>query len=262
MTKVSLLILFFATSFFAIGQVPIIKKKTAIIFDRSDVIYGGHVKIDTCITEYYKDGTPILKDTNVYGYFSYLNKSIIIDSVENFVHKREFWSDSSVYDIFYKKYHDTLVTISLKKTDTIQVQIEIYRNKKLLSKTTIHDDSKKTVLYNRNNRFFTKTTTAFSDLTTGKSHSMKYSHNNLFFIDKNYEYNTEKQEWYTKSKEKFYFNGYTKKLVYRKYNEYYKHYYIETVKYKYNSYHQISVEKSRGVYRTIEKKIIYLYEYY
>lgn len=112
------------------AQTRSVRKKIIVTQDLSSDGY----KADTTIIEYDRNGTPIPDPRRPYlqaESLVYIDSITVLDSSAAFIHKRQYWSDSSSYDIFIRHFKDSCLKITLKGGDTSEIKKYYYRNARL-----------------------------------------------------------------------------------------------------------------------------------
>jgi hypothetical protein len=238
-----------------------IKKQTEIAYN---YFPDGETSIDTVVREYDIEGNEansfVTQKTN------HVEKLQTIDSTANLIHWKQFWSDATIRDVFQFNYKDSSIIISIQNSDTTQKWIRRMKGKRLLQVIYYAKSPYSPVCeitnYDKQILFRTKTT-LITSYDGGWSDTAKYCYNKLTKTLKEYNYNTERNEWYKKKKEKFNAAGRVKKSVDTFYHNDHKMYFTSCTKYKYNNMGKLAQEITYDRYlKMTEKKIIYQYDYY
>jgi len=260
-----ILLSFFLGSFnFANCQQRKTKSITEIAFDYSLIGFGGNVRIDSTVILFDTLGNEINKNTSVeIGNVKWLISETVLASNENFKHTRNLFSDSSFHDVFHYNYKDSTIEYTLLNRDTIFKTAKYYKGKKLRRTVTERfpkgyywaDYEDEIIL---KNNIFKKQILETTSKTVDTNFIKKITFNKISKTKKTYLYNSFEKEWYLSEKLRF-----RKYEVHKFYHDYFKKYFGTKTRFKYNKYGDLISETTRSLpYRTLEKKVIRIYEYY
>jgi hypothetical protein len=118
------------------GQNPKIKRVTEIKYE-----YGTtfDLTIDTIIREYDIKGNQIvpLNCSNSSSVtITFPIKTETVDSTQSIIHRQQFWSDSSIKDIYQFIYKDSIVTLLTDNQDTVYKKVEQSRRNRPIEEST------------------------------------------------------------------------------------------------------------------------------
>jgi len=273
MTKTTILIIFSLTFLLARGQNPQVKKEIKIVstFDYNYTQDGklylsrkGNVKTDTIITEYNRDGTLKNQKPNVtFGKYIIRDSITLISEVKNIKHQREYWSDTTIIDIYTQNFGDSIIQTKISSNDTLQINKSYFHKGQLIK--SYNQDLKHSygklneiIIYYKktNNREVATIITYFKDgiMDTVKVDNKKKLYKTLVF-------NSDKNEWFVNEKTKYH----SRKKVFWKtfYHDYHKTYFTTKITTAYNKMGQPISETTYDTYlRHIEMKTTYNYVYY
>lgn len=276
-TKTLILILFTLTFSSARGQNPQVKKEIKVVstFDYNYTQDGklylsrkGNVKTDTIITEYNRDGTLLKPSQNPYVTLgkTIIRDSIMLISVENNIqHQREYWSDTTLIDIYTQNFGDSIIQTKISNSDTIQINKSFFHKGQLVKahnrdfRNSSYGKFNEIITYDKkvkNREVATIITTYYKD---GLTDTIKVDNKKKLY--KTLVFNSDKNEWYVKEKTKYH----GRKMVVWKtfYHDYHKMYFTTKTTTEYNKVGQPITETVYDTYlRHIDKKTTYNYEYY
>ncbi len=229
--------------------------------------------IDTLIMEYDKEGNL----TNGSKYSVSINASDIIyrDSIvtipspKNILHQKEYWSDSTVFDIWRIRNKDTLLYLRIDDNDTIQIKhVSLQKRKKQLRYE--HYDSyiyfyhiyKQFIHYKKSLPFVEKAMVISLEkntMTSEQLDTVKIVFHKLFNKFEIYSFNEEMNEWFITRT----FSRRKNKLVYE-----YTFFHEHTKEYSISK--EVFVSDSTGNAKTIKRydnnhlrsETTFIYEYY
>jgi hypothetical protein len=218
MNNTLILILFTLTFSFARGQNTHVRRVIKIVysFDYDSIQDGklyllkkGNAKTDTITTEYNRDGT--LLRSNKKQYITIvkaitIDSTVLISSENNIIHNKEYWSDTTLIDIYTQKFKDSTIQIKTLKNDTIQINKSFFLKGQLV-KTNNHDfrssyrQFNEVVTYDKytqNRIIATIVTTYYKD---GFTDTIRIDNKRKLY--KTLGFNSDKNEWYVNEKTKY-----------------------------------------------------------
>lgn len=275
-TKTLILILFTLTFSFARGQNPQVKKEIKVVnaFDYNYTENGklylsrkGNVKTDTIITEYNRDGTLLKQYQNPYVTFGKTiirDSTVLISDLNNIKHEREYWSDTTLIDVYTQNFVDSIIQTETSKADTIQINKSFFIKGKLVK--THNQDFRnnygkfnEVVTYDKKTKRRVVSTRIITYYKDGLTDTIRVDNKKKLY--KTLVFNSDKNEWYVKEKTKYH----GRKMVVWKtfYHDYHKIYFTTKTTTEYNKVGQPITETVYDTYlRHFEKKTTYIYEYY
>jgi hypothetical protein len=284
-TKTTILIIFILTFLFSYGQKVQtfsyerdvqIKKETKIVntFDY-DYIKGeelylskkGKVKTDTIIKEFNLDGTLKKSYRSPYVTFSKiinLDSIVQISTENNFKHQREYWSDTTLIDIFTQNFGDSIIQIKTSGSDTIQINKSYFHKGKLVkchNRDLRYSYGKfnEVITYEKKTKNHEIAIIITTYYENGLTDTIKIDNNKK--RNKTFVFNSDKNEWFVKEKVK----SKKRKIIIKEtfYHDYHKMYFTTKITTIYNKYGlPISEIKYDTYLKHIESETTYKYDYY
>jgi len=259
----------------AFGQNPKVKKEMKITttfdyhYSKDDKLYlsrKGKIKQDTLITEFNQNGTQKNPQNDAYAT---IIKTINLDSVavilenDSIRHTREFWSDTTFTDNYFRIFTDSIIKTKISKGDTLQIEI-IYNYDKVKRGLTTFNYGffyKRKVIYEESNKNRVVATMITTYFKNGLTDTVKIEDDRKRNIFKTLVYNHDKNEWFVKERTKSKKN---KRVVWETfYHDYHKMYFTTRTATNYNKLGLPIKEVQYDTYlKLIEVKTTYEYEYY
>lgn len=258
---------------YVFGQHQKVKKATKITsnydytYFEDNKIYlskKGKVNYDTSITEFDHNGKRISNEFNpnerIFKTIT-LDSSSVISETENEKHYRNFYSDTSVDDVFIYIFKDSIVKIKLVNGDTLQIEkIYNYKNVNKELKNFNNGFQRWIKIYekaNGNREVATIITTKYHGFTD-TFRSEYYKRRNII---KKLVFNHDNGEWYEKEKMQF---KKRRTIIWNTfYHDYHKKYFTTRKTVKFNkSGNPISEVTYDQYLKHVKTKVTYQYEYY
>lgn len=261
------------------GQKKMIKKTTIFTFHynyekvtKDTVILERkpQIKTDTIIKEYDPKGKLIYQypdQTTENGRLIFVDSTKIISKDKGKEHRKVFWSDSSIVDIYSEFFKDSTIIYEIKNNDTLKTDIKRYKNKRLIENLSINQ--------NENGSFAYSTLTKYQKKTDNKeksiilicyikdipSDSIKYSARKKRCVYKRYTFNPNKGVWFVE--DKTIYKHRKRKEWNTFYHDYFDMYFTKSVIMKYNKSGLPDTEiKYDNYLKIIIEKTVFQYEYY
>lgn len=246
-------------------QTPVIKKEKTIT---TYFYHDGHSIVDSFIQEYSSEGLPI-KD-NKYTLISPLDiisrdSTITKSKSPSLLHQREFWSDSSIVDIYTKFQKKYFEKIYIKKDDTISIRKAFFKKRRIQNidfkyfeklvqdeifmpyELTLFFETKKDITCFTRHKNSPQDSSKIKNITHKKRHEI-------------WKYNPEKKEWFVNKKV---VNKRSKKIIWdTSFHEYHKEYYTRKQIVSFNKFGQIIEIMQYDAYSLPERKEQFIFEYY
>lgn len=274
--RTAILIILTVTFSFAYGQKLKVKKETEIVmtFDYNYLKDGElylskkpSITIDTTITEFNEDGSLKYPDSSLTSVkISYCDSIVFISKISNIKHEREYWSNSKPINIYTQNFGDSIIQVKIYEEDTVQINKSYFQNGKLVKcynqdMRSSYGKFSEIIIYDRKNKNREIATVISNHLENGTTDTVKIDNNNRRKVYKTFVYNPDKKEWFTQEKTK---TGKSKSVIWETfYHSYHKMYFTTKTSITNNDYGLTETEIVYDSYlKHIEKKTIYMYEFY
>jgi hypothetical protein len=244
------------------GQSHQIKKVTQIV----NAYYNdGTNSVDTIVAYYDSNGVRI--GTQNFLKISKLVKSKTIDSLNNKVSRKLYFSDGSIYDESQINYPDSNIKYLYLDNVPILKTIDLKEGKKLKRRTVIglsdqYSPYYTDTTYEKNNCFTKKLFITTISTKEAQTDTFKLSFNKITRVRKELQYNQLRREWFIAENEKFNSKDHLEYVIKQNYHDFHKRYFKTRTRYYYNNFGEKTCEEEYDCYlRTITKRISFYYEY-